>query len=393
MPLSVSIASNVPGHEAPCCFITKGDSDALVADMMTALVHTSDTAFDLLMPSYKRVFVELRKRKNEWNKATLDKSEDEKKNNPYEKLIQQLCSWLRQLPVIGFNSGHYDLNVIKKFFIPYMLKDDEIQFVIKRQNTFMCFSTGKLKFGDIVNYLAPGFSYDKYLKAYGRELQKGHFPYEYMNGVGKLDDRAIPPQAAFFSQLKNEGKSDADYARCQVVWRDNGMTTMRDYLVWYNNRDVLPFLEALEKQFVFYQKQNIDMFQGAISVPGLALLYLFNNLPKDTFFTIFNKANSDLHHLVKDNIVGGPAIIFHRYHEKDVTRIRGGLELCRKIVGYDAIALYLWALMQDMPTGWYTRRRADNGFRPQQAQPYGQMAVQWLTLGIAPNGIQHPSSG
>ena len=132
VPLSMSIASNVPGHEAPCCFIMNGDSDALVADMMTALVQTSDTAFDWLMPSYKRVFVELRKRKNEWNKATLDKSEDEKKNYPYEKLIQQLCSWLRQLSVIDFNSGRYDLNVIKTLlFIPSMLKNDEIQFVIK----------------------------------------------------------------------------------------------------------------------------------------------------------------------------------------------------------------------------------------------------------------------
>ena len=259
----------------------------------------------------------------------------------------------------------------------------------------MCLSTNKLKFVDICNYLAPGFSYDKYLKAYGCELQKGHFPYEYMDGVGKLDDRAIPPQAAFFTQLKNEGISDADYARCQAVWRDNGMTTMRDYLIWYNNRDVLPFLEALEKQFVFYQKQNIDMFKDGISVPGLALLYLFNNLPKDTFFTIFNKTNSDLHHLIKDNIVGGPAIIFHRYIEKDVTRIRGGLELCRGIVGYDANALYLWALMQDMPTGWYTRRREENKFRPQQAQPYGQMAVQWINCESNRTGctIRHQANG
>ena len=125
------------------------------------------------------------------------------------------------------------------------------------------------------------------------------------------------------------------------------------------------------------------------------MLYLFNNLPKDTLFTIFNKTNSDLHHLIKDNIVGGPAIIFHRYHEKDVTRIRGGLELCRGTVGYDANALYLWALMQDMPTGSYTRRRAENGFRPQQAQPYGQMAVQWLTWESHRMGysIRHQANG
>ena len=81
-----------------------------------------------------------------------------------------------------------------------MLKgNDKTRFVIKRQNTFMCFSTTNLKFLDVTQYLAPGVSYDKYLKAYGCELQKGHFPYEYMDGIGKLADRALPPQAAFFT--------------------------------------------------------------------------------------------------------------------------------------------------------------------------------------------------
>ena len=124
------------------------------------------------------------------------------------------------------------------------------------------------------------------------------------------------------------------------------------------------------------------------------MLYLFNELPSNTFFTVFNQTNSDLHLLVKDNIVGGPAIIFHRYHEKDITKIRGE-ETCRSIVGYDANALYLWALMQDMPTGWYMRRREERQFRPQQAQPFGQMAVQWLTWEAAKNGcaIRHQVNG
>ena len=246
----------------------------------------------------------------------------------------------------------------------------------------------------MVNFLAPGYSYDKYLKAYGCNLQKGHFPYEYMDDVRKLDDCVLPPQAAFYSRLKNEGISDEDYARCQAVWHDNKMTTLRDFLVWYNNRDVVPFLEAIDKQFAFYQKQHIDMFKDGISVPGLTLLYLFNDLPPNTYFTVFNRTNSDLHELVKDNIVGGPAIIFHRYHETGVTKIRGG-EPCRSIVGYDANALYLWALMQEMPTGWYTRRRAEKQFRPQPAQPYGQMSVQWLTWEAAKNGctIRHQVNG
>ena len=173
------------------------------------------------------------------------------------------------------------------------------------------------------------------------------------------------------------------------------METLREYLIWYNNRDVTPFLDAIAKQAGFYKQHNIDMFKDGISVPGLSLLHLFNDLPNDTYFTVFNRTNSDLHELVKDNIVGGPAIIFHRYHEKNVTRIRGGSEPCRSIVGYDTNALYLWALMQDMPTGWYTRRRAENKFRPQQAQPYGQMAIQWLTRESDRTGctIRHQGNG
>ena len=407
IPLSVSVASNVPGHEAPCCFITDGDSDKLVADMMRHLHTISDAAYESLSASYADVLDQLKARKESWDDAESEanteeeENEKESKTNPFNTLAGQIIGWLRQLPVVGFNSGKYDLNVVKKFFIPYLMKpseDDEIdetRFVIKRQNTFMCFSTNKLKFLDMVNFLAPGYSYDKYLTAYGCMQQKGHFPYEYMDNLRKLDDCTLPPQAAFYSQLKNEGISDENYARCQAVWRDNGMETLREYLIWYNNRDVTPFLQAIDKQFAFYQQHNIDMFKDGISVPGLSLLHLFNDLPNDTYFTVFNRTNSDLHELVKDNIVGGPAIIFHRYHEKNVTRIRGGSEPCRSIVGYDANALYLWALMQDMPTGWYTRRREENKFHPQQAQPYGQMAAQWLTSVSFTTGhtIRHQSNG
>ena len=405
VPLSVSIASNVPGHEDAQCYITNGDSDKLVEEMMNNLIAISDAAYDSLLPSYVDVLADLDARKHAWEEETKEAEEEEeaengkKTVNPYKTLEKQLQAWLHQLPVLGFNSGRYDLNAIKKFFVPLLIHNNTAErascVVIKRQNNFMCLSTDMLKFLDMVNFLAPGVSYAKYLTAYGCELGKGQFPYEYMDSIGKLDERSLPPQSSFYSRLKNEGISDTDYAACQAVWRDNGMETLREYLIWYNNRDVTPFLDAIAKQAGFYKQQNIDMFKDGISVPGISLLYMFNDLPSKTYFTVFNRTNRDLHKLVKDNIVGGPAIIFHRYHEKDVTKIRGGSEPCRSIVGYDANALYLWALMQDMPTGWYTRRRAEKQFRPQPAQPYGQMAVQWLTWEAAKNGctIRHQVNG
>ena len=136
-----------------------------------------------------------------------------------------------------------------------------------------------------------------------------------------LDDTVLPPKETFFSRLKNEGISDEDYVGCQVAWCDNGMTTLRNCLVWYNNRDVVPFLQAIDKQFAFYQQRGIYMFKQGISVSGLTLLSLLNDLPEKTNFTLFNEKNKDLHHLVKGHVVGGPSLVFHSYHEKWVTTL------------------------------------------------------------------------
>ena len=118
-------------------------------------------------------------------------------------------------------------------------------------------------------------------------MKKGHFLYEFIDDLQKLNECSLPPQT-MFCHLKNEGISDEHYTLCHKVWQDNRMTTMRDFLVWYNNRDVVPFLEAIDKQLAFYRQQNIDMFKYGISVPGLTLLYLYllNDLPRHFLYHI-----------------------------------------------------------------------------------------------------------
>ena len=98
------------------------------------------------------------------------------------------------------------------------------------------------------------------------------------------------------------------------------MMILRDFLIWYNTRDAVLFLQAIDKQFAFYEARGIDMLKNEVSC--LTLIYLFNVLPENTYFTLFNETNKDLHQLVKDNIVGDPSLIFIRYHEKGVTKIR-----------------------------------------------------------------------
>ena len=230
----------------------------------------------------------------------------------------------------------------------------------------MCLKTDFLKLPDISNYLAPVFSYDQFLRAYECEHTKGFFPYEWVDGLDKLGETSLPPHAAFYSSLKNTNITEQEYEYCQQVWGENNRQSSEDFLVWYNNLDVVPFIEAFEKMSQFWRERKIDMFNDGISFPGLTLKYLFSNLSPQTYFSLFDQANSDLYHLIKDNNKGNPSIIFHRYYQAGETKIREAengqaAKLCQKIVGYDANAL---ALVKDMPPGSYTRRLAENEFKP-----------------------------
>ena len=124
VPLSVSVASNVPGHEQVQCLVTDGNPDKLVADMMNILRAMSDAAYKDLKDSYEDVLEQLTEAQTDWDEREqaarspgADDANDKESRpptNPYKTLMGQLYGWLHQLPVIGFNSGKYDLNAIKK---------------------------------------------------------------------------------------------------------------------------------------------------------------------------------------------------------------------------------------------------------------------------------------
>ena len=60
--------------------------------------------------------------------------------------------------------------------------------------------------------------------------------------------------------------------------------------------------------------------------------------------------------LVRTGMLGGPAQVFTRYHEKDIIRIRFHVyrergKLTKRIIGYDANALYLFSTGNVIPCG------------------------------------------
>ena len=57
-----------------------------------------------------------------------DDDENGKKTlSPYNTLEKQLQAWLHQLPVLGFNSGKYDPNTIKRFFVPLLIHNSDTE--------------------------------------------------------------------------------------------------------------------------------------------------------------------------------------------------------------------------------------------------------------------------
>ena len=87
-------------------------------------------------------------------------------NKVLNELTEKLNAYLSELPVLGFNSGKYDLNAVKEFLFPYLIEHHPIKFTVKRNSNHMCLKTKCLKLLDISNYVAPGLSYDQFLKAY-----------------------------------------------------------------------------------------------------------------------------------------------------------------------------------------------------------------------------------
>ena len=89
---------------------------------------------------------------------------------------KQWRQWVNQVPVIGFNSGKYDLSMMNEYFVKKMAynKDDKCNedvFAAQKENDYMFLTTTKFKFSDVKNYIGPSLSYDAWYKSMGCRLK------------------------------------------------------------------------------------------------------------------------------------------------------------------------------------------------------------------------------
>ena len=275
-----------------------------------------------------------------------------------EKQGEEIVTWVYQVPVLGFNSGHYDLKLIRQHFIP-LLAQDPGTFAAEKNGRIMFINTPKFKFLDVLNYLGPGITYEKWAKTYGATLAKSWLPYEWFDSPDKLDFPGLPPYMAWYSKLKGEYVLTLkEYDDCHRIFKERGMQTFGDWLEYYNNLDVAPFLEALQKMKEFYTALGIDILKDAVSLPGVSEKYILRKTlqprwgykPPELY-----SPNKEAYAMLKAAVVGGPSLVFTRRHVAGETRIRShqyeDARLCTRILGYDANSLYPSTMMKEMPCG------------------------------------------
>ena len=267
---------------------------------------------------------------------------------------KKIEEWCNQVPVLGFNSGTYDLNLIKKYFAERLADTTGKVRVAKNGNKIMFLLTCGFRFLDIINYLGPGTSYEKWVKAYECKTVKSWFPYEWFERPEKLDYPGLTDYLDSNSKLKGDFVLKlSEWKACKKLFRENGMQTFADWLRYYNNLDVAPGLEALEKMRNFYTEKGIDIMKDAVSIPGVSLHYLLKGAIERN--ADLYSPSKEAYDMLKEAVVGGPSLVFTRIHEVGKTRIRSHQiaepQLCKNILGYDANALYLSTMLREMPCG------------------------------------------
>ena len=306
-------------------------------------------------------------------------------------LAKRLKIFLNVLPVLGFNSGGYDIPLIKSYLFDILINDCDVPTTdinfIKKQSRYVSMTIsslsspsspysidyGGLQFLDLMQYLAPGFSLSDFIRSFGDgddEQQKSYFPYEYMDSYDKLGSVTdLPPYTAFYSRLKDTNVLNAEYSAYCIknnmderdglyrvssdkrpqtgyekydtmkdLWVKNRWENLGDYLEYYNVQDVIPFLNAICRYAREMRDNNVDLTRDAISLPGLAKKILYKHIrPK----SLYHIDDPFVYSTIQSSEVGGQSIIFTRKNSEDHPYIKG----------FDANSLYLYCLGEGHYTG------------------------------------------
>lgn len=128
--------------------------------------------------------------------------------NPFLKRHRQvIVDWCEQVPFLGFNCRHYDLNLIKEHFTELIADTTGKVQVWKKVKERLFIRTNGFCFVYILLYLTPGTSYDKWAKAYGCSVLKSWLPYKLFDNPERLCYLGLPDYPMWYSDQRGTNGS------------------------------------------------------------------------------------------------------------------------------------------------------------------------------------------
>ena len=107
-----------------------------------------------------------------------------------------------------------------------------------------------------------------------------------MDDYDKLSHIGPVEYENFYSKLKVN--TLGEYTKFVQEFHSRGCITMMDWSRVYNEADVIPFIEAVDKTHKQYYPDEIDMLKDVVSIPGISITYALNKALKMKKLEILN---------------------------------------------------------------------------------------------------------
>ena len=132
----------------------------------------------------------------------------------------------------------------------------------------------------------------------------------------------------------------------------------------------------MQKKVEFYHNKGIIVLKLGFTSPNLASICLQSSTIAKIYQ--FTESDEELFSKVREDIFGGPSIVFTYKADVDETHIRKSTNVWTSFVGIDAGQFYPYSMCQPMPTGLYSRFEFDADMqilKPRQNKSFENMIM------------------
>ena len=186
-------------------------------------------------------------------------------------------------------------------------------------------------------------------------LQKGVYPYDFMDSFEKFNQTKLPTKDQFYNILNDQHITDDEYDHAKKVWNTFMIKTMGEYHDLYLVSDVLLLTDVFENfRKTWMQYYKLDPCHYFTS-PGLS----WDAMLKMTNIKLELMTDIDMFQFIEKGMRGGVSYIANRCGNANNKYMKEYDEkMPSKYIMYlDANNLYGWAMSQYLPTGnfkWMT---------------------------------------